>query len=86
MWVYTLNLALKNICAPLLSTRYNEDVYDDCVWIKSLSEDMTLIKKLFMNHGIKIMIFTKHCDLKLFTIASTRFVYSFAKSYLFSYI
>uniref|UniRef100_A0A0D3CZA6 HAT C-terminal dimerisation domain-containing protein n=1 Tax=Brassica oleracea var. oleracea TaxID=109376 RepID=A0A0D3CZA6_BRAOL len=44
--VHTLNLALKNICSPLLSTRNNEAV---------------------------LVMFTEHCDLKLLTIASTRF-------------
>lgn len=81
--VHTLNLALKNICAPLLSTRNNEDVYSACIWIKALSEDVTWIKNFIMNHGMRLVIFTEHCDLKLLTIASTRFVFSFIKSYCF---
>ncbi|KAL1207235.1 hypothetical protein V5N11_027982 [Cardamine amara subsp. amara] len=38
--VHTLNLALKNIYAPSLTTRNTEDVYEACYWIKSLSEDV----------------------------------------------
>lgn len=79
--VHTLNLALKNICSPMLSTRNNEEVYDACVWIKSLSEDVTCIKNFIMNHGMRLVMFTEHCDLKLLTIASTRFVLFFAKFY-----
>lgn len=75
--VHTLNLALKNICSPLLSTRNNEDVYERCCWIKSISEDVTWIKNFIMNHGMRLVMFTEHCDLKLLTIASTRFVISF---------
>ncbi|KAL1226374.1 hypothetical protein V5N11_020228 [Cardamine amara subsp. amara] len=71
--VHTLNLALKNICAPSLTTRNNEDVYEACYWIKSLSEDVNWIKKFIMNHGMRLVMFTEHCDLKLLTIASTRF-------------
>ncbi|CAE6074649.1 unnamed protein product [Arabidopsis arenosa] len=71
--VHTLNLALRNICSPLLTTRNNEDVYGACIWIKSLSEDVTWIKNFIMNHGMRLVKFTEHCDLKLLTIASTRF-------------
>ncbi|XP_018453902.2 uncharacterized protein LOC108825058 [Raphanus sativus] len=71
--VHTLNLALKNICSPLLSTRNNEEVYDACYWIKSLSEDVNWIKNYIMNHAMRLVMFTEHCDLKLLTIASTRF-------------
>lgn len=76
--VHTLNLALKNICAPL-RTRNNEDMYESCYWIKSISEDVTWIKNFIMNHGMRLVMFTEHCDLKLLTIASTRFVISFVK-------
>ncbi|CAL9222157.1 unnamed protein product [Arabidopsis halleri] len=69
--VHTLNLALKNICAPSLSTRNNEVVYEACYWIKSISEDVTWIKNFIMNHGMRLVMFTEHCDLKLLTIAST---------------
>ena len=73
--VHTLNLALKNICSPLLSTRNNEAVYDACYWIKSVSEDVNWIKNYIMNHGMRLVMFTEHCDLKLLTIASTRLVF-----------
>ena len=73
--VHTLNLALKNICSPLLSTRNNEAVYDACYWIKSISEDVNWIKNYIMNHGMRLVMFTEHCDLKLLTIASTRLVF-----------
>ncbi|XP_020866146.1 uncharacterized protein LOC110224427 [Arabidopsis lyrata subsp. lyrata] len=71
--VHTLNLALKNICSPLQTTRNNEDVYEACYWIKSLSEDVIWIKNFIMNHGMRLVMFTEHCDLKLLTIASTRY-------------
>ncbi|XP_013607877.1 PREDICTED: uncharacterized protein LOC106314569 [Brassica oleracea var. oleracea] len=71
--VHTLNLALKNICAHVYNTRSNEEVYDACYWIKSISEDATWIKNFIMNHGVRLVMFTEHCDLKLLTIASTRF-------------
>ena len=73
--VHTLNLALKNICSPLLSTRNNEAVYDACYWIKSVSEDVNWIKNYIMNHGMRLVMFTEYCDLKLLTIASSRLVF-----------
>ncbi|RID75417.1 hypothetical protein BRARA_B02463 [Brassica rapa] len=69
--VHTFNLALKNICAPVYNTRSNEEVYDACYWIKSISEDATWIKNFIMNHGMRLVMFTEHCDLKLLRIAST---------------
>jgi len=75
--VHTLNLALKNICAPSLSTRNNEVVYKACYWIKFISENVTWIKNSIMNYGVRLVMFTEHCDLKLLTIASRRFVISF---------
>ncbi|KAL9816684.1 hypothetical protein AtNW77_Chr4g0280801 [Arabidopsis thaliana] len=68
--VHTLNLALKNICAPSLSTRNNEVVYKACYWIKFISENVTWIKNSIMNYGVRLVMFTEHCDLKLLTIAS----------------
>uniref|UniRef100_A0A0D3CVV7 DUF659 domain-containing protein n=1 Tax=Brassica oleracea var. oleracea TaxID=109376 RepID=A0A0D3CVV7_BRAOL len=69
--VHTLNLALKNICAPVYNTRSNEEVYYACYWIKSISEDATWIKNFIMNYGMRLVMFTEHYDLKLLTIAST---------------
>ncbi|XP_010468407.1 PREDICTED: uncharacterized protein LOC104748467 [Camelina sativa] len=71
--VHTLNLALKNICSPSMATRNNEDVYEACSWIKSISEDVTWIKNFIMNHGMRLVLVTEQCDLKLLTIASNRF-------------
>ncbi|XP_050387765.1 uncharacterized protein LOC126804047 [Argentina anserina] len=71
--VHTLNLAVKNICAPSLQTRNNDDVYDACKWIGPLAYDVSFIKNFIMNHGMRLVMFTEHCDLKLLTIASTRF-------------
>ncbi|XP_050379743.1 uncharacterized protein LOC126797111 [Argentina anserina] len=71
--VHTLNLAVKNICAPSLQTRNNDDVYDACKWIGPLADDISFIKNFIMNHGMRLVMFTEHCDLKLLTIASTRF-------------
>ncbi|XP_004308303.1 PREDICTED: uncharacterized protein LOC101292460 [Fragaria vesca subsp. vesca] len=71
--VHTLNLAVKNICAPSLQTRNNDDVYDACKWIGPLADDVSFIKNFIMNHGMRLVMFTEHCDLKLLTVASTRF-------------
>nr|XP_011470781.1 PREDICTED: uncharacterized protein LOC101295002 [Fragaria vesca subsp. vesca] len=71
--VHTLNLAVKNICAPSIQTRNNDDVYDACSWIGPLADDVSFVKNFIMNHGMRLVMFTEHCHLKLLTVASTRF-------------
>ncbi|XP_050378514.1 uncharacterized protein LOC126795805 [Argentina anserina] len=71
--VHTLNLAVKNICAPSLQTRNNDDVYAACSWIGPLSNDVSYVRNFIMNHSMRLVMFTEHCGLKLLTIASTRF-------------
>lgn len=57
---HTLNLALKNICSPLMSTRINEYVYEACYWIKIINEDVIWIKNFIMNRGMRLLMFTGH--------------------------
>ncbi|XP_038701682.1 uncharacterized protein LOC119998424 [Tripterygium wilfordii] len=40
--VHTLNLALKNICAPK-NTEANQVAYHECRWISELAEDAVLV-------------------------------------------
>ena len=71
--VHTLNLAVKNICTPSAHARGNDDVYAACSWISPLVDDVSFVKNFIMNHGMRLVMFTEHCDLKLLTVASTRF-------------
>ncbi|XP_050385846.1 uncharacterized protein LOC126802279 [Argentina anserina] len=71
--VHTLNLALKNICTPS-NISQNMDVYDACCWIQPVAEDVMFIKNFIMNHGMRLVMFNDHCNLKLLSVAPTRFV------------
>ena len=50
--VHTLNLALKNICAPSTHPRY-DDVMEQCGWISQVSSDASFIKNFIMNHAMR---------------------------------
>ena len=50
--VHTLNLALKNICAPSTHLRY-DDVMEQCGWISQVSSDAYFIKNFIMNHAMR---------------------------------
>ncbi|XP_048619875.1 uncharacterized protein LOC125590365 [Brassica napus] len=54
----------------LISAKFPTIFWTPCV---SISEDVNWIKNYIMNHGMRLVMFTEHCDLKLLTIASTRF-------------
>ncbi|XP_024196212.1 uncharacterized protein LOC112199422 [Rosa chinensis] len=69
--VHTLNLAVKNICTPSLLSS-NADVFDACCWIQPVSEDVMFIKNFIMNHGMRLVMFNDHCNLKLLSVAPTR--------------
>ena len=71
MW-FTLNLALKNICAPSTHPRY-DDVMEQSGWISWVSSDASLIKNFIMNHARRFSMFNNHCMLKLLSVADTRF-------------
>ena len=70
--VHTLNLALKNICAPK-NTPTNEVVYSECSWISTMADDAFFIKNFIMNHSMRLAMFNKFVHLKLLAIAETRF-------------
>ena len=70
--VHTLNLALKNICAPSTHPRY-DDVIKQCCWISRVSSDSSFIKNFIMNHAMRLSIFNNHCKLKLLSMVDTYF-------------
>jgi hypothetical protein len=68
--VHTLNLALRNICAPKPE---NEDVYRECIWIALTTADGNYIKKFITNHSMRFAMFKKCVDLPFLSISETRF-------------
>ena len=70
--VHTLNLTLKNICAPSTHPRY-DDVMEQCGWISRVSSDASFIKNFIMNHAMRLSMYNNHCKLKLFSVTDTRF-------------
>ena len=70
--VHTLNLALKNICAPSTHLRY-DDVMEQCGWISRASSDASFINNFIMNHVMRLPMFNNHYKLKLLSMADTRF-------------
>lgn len=70
--VHTLNLALKNICTPSLAPS-NVRAYEACSWISDTAEDVWFIKNFIMNHGMRLAMFNEHSQLKMLSIADTRF-------------
>ena len=70
--IHTLNLALKNICAPSTHPRY-DDVMEQCGWISRVSSDASFIKNFIMNHAMRLSMFNNHYKLKLLSVADTRF-------------
>ncbi|XP_030970895.1 uncharacterized protein LOC115991330 [Quercus lobata] len=71
-FVHTLNLALKNICAPKYSL-HNEVAYNECNWISQVSDEATFIRIFITNHSMRLAIFNSYSLLKLLAIAKTRF-------------
>ena len=70
--VHTLNLALKNICAPSTHPRY-DDVMEQCGWISRVSSDASFIKNFIMNHAMRLSMYNNHCKLKLLSVGDTCF-------------
>jgi hypothetical protein len=68
--VHTLNLALRNICAP---KPVDEDVYSECNWIALVAADAKFIKKFITNHSMRFAMFKKFVDLSFLSISETRF-------------
>uniref|UniRef100_A0A2N9H6R9 DUF659 domain-containing protein n=1 Tax=Fagus sylvatica TaxID=28930 RepID=A0A2N9H6R9_FAGSY len=50
--VHTLNLALKNICAPK-NTERNAVTYAECNWIAQIADDASFIRVFIMNHSMR---------------------------------
>ena len=69
--VHTLNLALKNICAPSTHRRY-DDVMEQCGWIFWVSSDASFINNFIMNHAMRLSMYNNHCKLKLLSVFYTR--------------
>ena len=70
--VHTLNLALKNICAPK-NTERNAVAYAECNWIAQIADDSSFIRVFIMNHSMRLAMFNKICPLKLLAVANKRF-------------
>uniref|UniRef100_A0A7N2LH57 BED-type domain-containing protein n=1 Tax=Quercus lobata TaxID=97700 RepID=A0A7N2LH57_QUELO len=70
--VHTLNLVLKNICAPKYSLQ-NEVAYNECNWIAQVSDEATFIRIFITNHSMRLAIFNSYSPLKLLAVAETRF-------------
>ena len=70
--MHTLNLALKNICAPK-NFLQNEHTYNECQWIVKVVDEASFICVFMMNHSMRLAIFNEFYPLKLLTIAETRF-------------
>ncbi|KAG5531582.1 hypothetical protein RHGRI_026259 [Rhododendron griersonianum] len=73
--MHTLNLALKNICAPK-ETGVAGFALDECLWIKHVIDDVMSVKNFIMNHSMRLAIFNEFVSLKLLSIADTRFASS----------
>ena len=70
--VHTLNLALRNICAPKNSLQ-NEVPYNECNWIAQVSDKTTFIRIFITNHSMRLAIFNSFSPLKLLAVVETRF-------------
>uniref|UniRef100_A0A2N9H841 DUF659 domain-containing protein n=1 Tax=Fagus sylvatica TaxID=28930 RepID=A0A2N9H841_FAGSY len=70
--VHTLNLALKNICAPK-NTERNAVTYVECNWIAQIADDAFFICVFIMNHSMRLTMFNEISPLKLLAVADTRF-------------
>ena len=70
--VHTLNLALRNICAPKNSLQ-NEVPYNEFNWIAQVSDEATFIRIFITNHCMRLAIFNSYSPLKLLAVAETRF-------------
>jgi hypothetical protein len=70
--VHTLNLALKNICAPK-NTERNAVAYAECNWIAQIADDASFIRVFITNHSMRLVMFNEISPLKLLSVADTRF-------------
>ncbi|XP_058189375.1 uncharacterized protein LOC131306961 [Rhododendron vialii] len=70
--VHSLNLASKNICDPGAKSPH----YAQCKWIVDLVSKVNDIRNFVLNHSMAIYIFNQYSDLKLLSVAETRFASS----------
>lgn len=70
--VHTLNLALKNICAPK-NSEANQTAFLECNWISEVADDVVFIKNFIVNHSMRLSMFKKFVNLMLLSVAETRF-------------
>ena len=73
--VHTLNLALKNICATK-NVENNTLVFEECSWISDMVGDVMMIKNFITNHSMRLAIYNEFVNLKLLSVAETRFASS----------
>ncbi|KAG6521801.1 hypothetical protein ZIOFF_018934 [Zingiber officinale] len=70
--VHTLNLALKNICAPTDSLQ-NKEAFDECKWIAEVANDASMIKNFILNHNMRLSMLNENSNLKILSLADTQF-------------
>ncbi|KAG5540959.1 hypothetical protein RHGRI_020997 [Rhododendron griersonianum] len=63
---------LENICAAK-NVESNQVTYDECSWITTIADDVSIIKNFIMNHSMRLAIFNDFVPLKLLSVASSRF-------------
>ncbi|PWA50999.1 DUF659 domain-containing protein [Artemisia annua] len=83
--VHTLNLALKNICAAK-NTQANAETYEECSWITEVTGDVMAIKNFIVNHSMRLSMFNANSQLKLLSVAETRFASSIIMLKIFKLI
>ncbi|WCJ24667.1 hAT transposon superfamily [Euphorbia peplus] len=67
--VHTLNLALKAMCSPTVSS----DAFVQCGWIGDISTAALAMKHFITNHSLSNAIYNEVSNLKMLSIAPTRF-------------
>jgi hypothetical protein len=75
--VHTLNLAMKSICEPKPPKNNSSDdelfIWSELEFMHNVKSEAQMIKNFIMNHGMRLSMFNEFSDLKLLSIAETRF-------------
>ncbi|KAJ1257224.1 hypothetical protein BS78_K172500 [Paspalum vaginatum] len=75
--VHTLNLAMKSICEPKPPKSNSSDdelfIWSQLGFMHNVKSEAQMIKNFIMNHGTRLSMFNEFSDLKLLSIAETRF-------------
>ncbi|KAG6466858.1 hypothetical protein ZIOFF_075342 [Zingiber officinale] len=61
-----------NICAPTDSLQ-NKEAFDECKWIAEVANDASMIKNFILNHNMRLSMFNDNSNLKMLSLANTRF-------------